>query len=258
MQSRPTLRQLATNLAALTVLVTAIIFAACGTRPVTADLVLLNGNVVTVDAGQSHAEAIAIHADTIMAVGSNDEIQTLIGAATEVIELDGQTVIPGFIESHAHFMGLGKSLMRLRLAPVRSHDEIIAIVEAAAAEAQPGEWILGRGWHQEKWDIVPQPNIEGLPLHHALSSVSPDNPVMLSHASGHAIMVNACAMELAGVTSETVAPEGGEIVVDSDGNPIGIFRENAEELFNEAYNQSRADRTAEEIRAKLLFVNLEE
>lgn len=254
MQSRTTLRQLATNLMALTVLVTAIILAACGMRPVTADLVLLNGNVVTVDDQQPHAEAVAIHADTIMAVGTVAEIEALIGPNTKTIELDGQTVIPGFIESHAHFTGLGKSLMRLRLALARSHDEIVAIIEAAVAEAQPGEWILGRGWHQEKWDIVPQPNIDGLPLHHALSSVSPDNPVMLSHASGHAIMVNAKAMELAGVTSETVAPEGGEIVVDSDGNPIGIFRENAEGLFDEVYDLSRSNRTPEEIRAEELRV----
>lgn len=254
MLSRPKFKSITIALSALTVLATAIIFTACSTGPVTADLVLLGGNVVTVDDAQPVAEAIAIHADTIMAVGTVAEIEALIGSNTKQIQLEGKTVIPGFIESHAHFMGLGKSLMRLRLASARNHDEIVTMVETAVAEAQPGEWILGRGWHQEKWDSVPQPNVEGLPLHEALSAISPDNPVMLSHASGHAIMVNAKAMELAGVTSSTVAPEGGEIVTDNDGNPIGIFRENAEELFDYAYDQSRANRTPEEIRAEELRV----
>ena len=105
----------------------------------------------------------------------------------------------------------------------------------AVADAEPGELISGRGWHQEKWDRVPPGNIDGLPTHHTLSAVSPDNPVVLEHASGHAVFANAKAMELAGITSETPDPDGGEIVHDADGNPIGAFRERAQGLLGAAY-----------------------
>ncbi len=222
--------------------------------PDSAERVLTNGNIITVDEDNPTAEAIAIAGDRIIAVGTNDDINAMVGENTEVIDLEGRTVVPGFIDAHAHFMSLGKSLMRLRLAPAKNYDGIVAMVKEAVANAQPGEWILGRGWHQEKWDEVPEPTVEGLPTHHAFSEISPDNPVMLSHASGHAILVNARAMALAGVVAETVAPEGGEIVRDAAGEPIGIFRENAGELFTAAYDLSRANRTVDEIRAEELKV----
>ena len=104
-------------------------------------------------------------------------------------------------------MGLGQSRMVIDLMDVTSWDEIVAQVgDAAAKTAKPGEWIRGRGWHQEKWTAVPQPNVEGFPIHDALSKVSPNNPVMLEHASGHAAYVNAKAMELAGITAATHEP----------------------------------------------------
>jgi len=228
------------------------LFTGCGTRPATADLVFVNGKVVTVDESTPQAQAVAVHGDTIMAVGSDETIRALIGDNTTVIDLDGRLLIPGFIDSHAHFMSLGKSLMRLRLAPARDYDEIVAMVRDAVGKAQPGEWILGRGWHQEKWDRAPQPNIDGLPTHRTLSEISPDNPVVLTHASGHAMLVNAKAMELAGITRDTPDPEGGELVRDTDGNPIGVFRENAEDLISIVYDQYQAARTPEQIRAEEL------
>ena len=219
-----------------------------------ASLVCLNGHVVTLDESMPSAEAVAVQGDTILAVGSNDSLRAYIGSDTKVIDLEGRTVIPGFIESHAHFMGLGKSLMRLRLAQARNYDEIVIMVKDAVSKSQPGEWILGRGWHQEKWDRTPVPNVEGLPTHRTLSEISPDNPVMLSHASGHAILVNAKAMELAGVTRATPDPEGGQIVRDAASDLIGIFRENAETLIDIAYDRSLSSRTAEQIRTDELKV----
>jgi predicted amidohydrolase YtcJ len=206
----------------------------CAGEPGTADLVLRNGKVVTVDDALPDGEAIAIHGDRILAVGSDSAIAEYIGPGTEVIDLDGQLAIPGFIESHGHFLGVGAAKMQLDLMSVANWDEIVSMVADAVAEAEPGQFIRGRGWHQEKWDREPPGNVDGLPTHHTLSAVSPDNPVVLTHASGHASFANAKAMEMAGITSETPDPDGGEIVHDADGNPIGAFRERAQGLLSAA------------------------
>ena len=187
--------------------------------PAPATLVLRNGKIVTVDAAMPEAQAIAIRGDRIAAIGTNDSIQPYIGASTQVIDLRGQLAIPGLIESHGHFMGLGQSKMTLDLMDVEDWNEIVAMVAAAAKQAKPGEWIIGRGWHQEKWSSVPKPNVEGFPFHDELSKVSPNNPVMLTHASGHASFVNARAMELSNITRRG-DPSGGEILKDPGGRPI--------------------------------------
>jgi predicted amidohydrolase YtcJ len=212
--------------------------AGCAGEPETADLVLRNGKVVTVDDAVPDGQAIAVRGGTILAVGSDSEIAEYVGPETEVIDLDGQLAIPGIIDSHAHFMGIGAAKMQLDLMGVANWDEIVAMVADAVAEAAPGELIRGRGWHQEKWDRVPPGNVEGLPTHHTLSAVSPDNPVILTHASGHSSFANAKAMEMAGITSETPDPPGGEIVHDADGSPIGVFRERAQGLLSAAYESA--------------------
>jgi predicted amidohydrolase YtcJ len=211
-----------------------------------ATLVLRNGKVVTVDAATPDAQAIAIRGDRIAAVGTNDSIQRYIGPATQVIDLRGRLAIPGLIESHGHFMGLGQSKMTLDLMDVKDWDEIVSMVAAAARQAKPGEWIIGRGWHQEKWSSVPKPNVEGFPFHDALSKVSPNNPVMLTHASGHASFVNAKAMEAANIVASTQNPSGGEILKDAAGRPIGLLRETASGLAGRALDAWRAKKTAEE------------
>ena len=211
-----------------------------------ATLVLRNGNIVTVDEAKPRAEAIAIRGDRIAAVGPNAEIQAYVGPSTQVIDLAGQTAIPGLIESHGHFMGLGQSKMNLDLMDVKDWNEIVSLVGSAARRAKPGEWILGRGWHQEKWTSVPQPNIEGFPMHDTLSQVSPNNPVMLTHASGHATFVNAKAMEAAGITGQTQNPSGGEILKDQGGRPIGLLRETASGLASRAYNEWLSKKTPAE------------
>ena len=211
-----------------------------------ATLVLRNGKVVTVDAAMPEAQAIAVRGDRIIAVGTNDSIRQYVGPATEVIDLRGQLAIPGLVESHGHFMGFGQSKMTLDLMDVKDWDEIVTMVAAAAKQAQPGEWILGRGWHQEKWSSVPQPNVEGFPVHDALSKVSPNNPVMLTHASGHASFVNASAMAAANVTRATINPSGGEILKDATGRPIGLLRETASGIAAKALDEWRATKTPAE------------
>ena len=186
-----------------------------------ATLVLTNGKVVTVETSPAEARAIAITGDRITAVGSDDEIKKYIGAGTEVIDAGGQLVMPGFIESHGHFSGVGEAQLVLKLATANTWDDILAMVENAAKAAKPGQWIYGRGWHQEKWTTPPSPNVEGFPTEASLSRVSPNNPVLLTHASGHASFANALAMKLSGVTRTTKNPEGGEILKDEKGDPDG-------------------------------------
>ncbi|MDA7979942.1 MAG: amidohydrolase [Pirellulales bacterium] len=196
-----------------------------------AKMIILGGKIVTVDEDQPTAEALAVSGDRILALGTNDEIQKLADEETHVIHLNGELVIPGFIECHGHFTGVGQSMMMLDLRKARTWDDIVKQVADAAKEARPGEWIFGRGWHQEKWESAPSPNVEGYPVHTALSAVSPDNPVSLTHASGHMSFANAAAMKISNVTRATRNPPGGEIVHDETGEPIGVFRETAQSLI---------------------------
>jgi predicted amidohydrolase YtcJ len=214
-------------------------------------LVLTNGKIVTVDAQHPEAEALAVVGDRIVAVGSAKEIRRYIGSRTEVVDLGGRLAIPGFIEGHGHFMGLGQSRMILDLTKVRSWDEIVAMVEAAADSASPGEWILGRGWHQEKWDGVPSDAVDGVPPHRTLSAVSPANPVYLTHASGHASIANGKALELAGIGRSTKDPAGGTIVRDARGAATGLLRENAQGLVRRAMARDEERRSPEEATAQL-------
>ena len=216
-----------------------------------ADLVLLHGTIITVDAKHPGATALAVSGDTVLAVGTDAEIQRYVGPGTRVLDLHGATALPGFIESHGHFLGLGESRMQLDLTKAASWGEIVRMVAAAVQTARPGAWILGRGWHQEKWDRPPQPNVEGLPVGEDLAAVSPDNPVLLTHASGHAVFVNRKALELAGIGPDTKDPPGGEIVRDATGRPIGMLRDRAAGLVRQVYAASQAGRSPAEIRAHL-------
>jgi predicted amidohydrolase YtcJ len=214
-----------------------------------AELVLTNGRVVTMDPNLPEAQAVAISGDRIVAVGTAAEIQRYVGSGTEVIDLAGRLAIPGFIEGHGHFMGLGRAKTILDLTTARNWDEIVAMVGEAARSAQPGSWIVGRGWHQSKWDRSPEPMVEENPVHTSLSRVSPDNPVYLTHASGHGSFVNAKAMEVAGITRATPDPAGGEIVKDAQGNPTGLLRETAQGLAGQALARYEAQRPQEQILA---------
>lgn len=196
-----------------------------------ADLVITNAKVVTVDDAVPGAEAVAVRAGRILALGTSEEMKRHVGTSTEVIDAQGQLVIPGFIESHGHFNGVGDAQLNLQLMKTTSWDEILAMVADAVKTAKPGQWIIGRGWHQEKWTSRPEPNVEGFPTHASLDKVSPDNPVILTHASGHASFANGKALQLSGITRNTENPAGGDILKDPNGNPTGLMRERASGLI---------------------------
>ena len=218
--------------------------------PQSADLVLRNGKVVTMEQAKPEAQAIAIRGDRIVAVGTDQEIRAFTGPATKVVDLRGRLAIPGFIEGHGHFMGVGASKMVLNLRDVNNWGQIVAMVAAAAREAKPGAWILGRGWHQAKWDKAPEPNVKGFPVHDSLSRAAPQNPVLLTHASGHAAFVNAEALRLAGIDKNTADPPGGEILKDKGGNPTGLLNERAQRLASAAHDAYESKRPAAELDAQ--------
>jgi len=216
-----------------------------------ATLVLHHGRIATVDDAKPEAQALAARGDALVAVGTDAEIAPYIGPRTRVIDLQGRRAVPGFIDAHGHFTGVGDARIVLNLTRVKNWDEIVAMVKEAAGKARPGEWIRGRGWHQEKWDRPPAPAVEGFPTHESLSAASPNNPVVLEHASGHASFANAKAMELAGVTRATPSPAGGDILKDARGEPTGLFRETADRLLDAAYARARQGMKPEEREAEV-------
>ncbi|MEM7000864.1 MAG: amidohydrolase [Pseudomonadota bacterium] len=210
-----------------------------------ADLVLKNGNVITLE-GDTPLQAVAVRGDTIVGLGADAEIEAFVGPQTQVIDLDGRTAIPGFIEGHGHFLSFGRAQQILDLTTANSWDDIVGQVAAAADAAAPGEWIFGRGWHQEKWQQLPAELVDGVPVNDALNRVAPEHPVVLGHASGHAAMVNAAALRAAGIDNNTVDPPGGTIVRKTDGTPTGLLRENAEDPVNQAAAAYQASFSAAE------------
>lgn len=244
--------RLAIFLFCLSIILSSLFNSSCQKKVEPADLVLMNGKIVTVDEALPQAEAVAIKGDTIVAIGQNKQIRRYIGDKTQVIDLAGKLALPGFTDSHGHFTSLGESKMVLDLTKAQSWEDIVAMVAEAAKNAKPGEWIVGRGWHQEKWIKAPEPNISGLPFHYELSQVSPHNPVILTHASGHSCLTNAKAMELAKITKATQDPPGGQIVRDRRGNPIGAFIETAQNLVRRAMSAAQAQLTPEEREARII------
>jgi hypothetical protein len=217
----------------------AIAFFACQPnqpRTTTPDLILFNGNFFTADSTLPQASALAVAAGRILAVGNDAEIKKLAGPNTQVIDLQGAFAMPGFIEGHGHFSSLGRSLMNLNLMQTKSWAEITGMVAEKAKSVPAGEWIEGRGWHQEKWSESPGETVNGYPFNTALSEASPQHPVVLYHASGHGLIANNKAIELAGISRETADPVGGRIVRDAKGNLTGVFEENAMELIERPFS----------------------
>jgi len=202
-----------------------------------ADLVIYNANIYAVDTTYQEATSIAIKDGLILKIGSESDIEKLSDENTEKINAEGKFVMPGFIEGHGHYSGLGYSLINLNFLQSKSWEDIVDAVAKRATEVKPGQWIIGRGWHQEKWDSIPKQNMYNYPFHYTLSDVSPDNPVLLYHASGHSVYANKKAMDLAGITKETSNPVGGEIVRNSDGDAIGVFEERAMGVFKNKYQE---------------------
>lgn len=213
-----------------------------------ADIVFKNANVLKCNGAMEQAEAVAIQAGRVLAVGSNSEVDAFVEqGTTKVIDAIGQTITPGLTDSHLHFVGLGQSLQMLDLRDATSWNEVVAQVERASKLLPKGAWIEGRGWHQSKWTEAPENNVDGYPSHVSMSELVPDHPVVLTHASGHALFANEAAMKLAGVGPDSSDPAGGEILKDANGQPIGVFRENAGSLIRRAQMRS-AEKLSEEDR----------
>ena len=222
----------------LVFLLLVVLLVRCGEKRPPADLIV-TGTIYTVNDENPIAQCVAVKDGKIVFVGSSSDGMGFKGEKTELIDLGTRVMTPGFIEGHGHIMGVGYNELNLDLMSVKNYDELIAKVKEAVGKAKPGQWIQGRGWHQEKWDTKPAKMVKGFQTHELLSAVSPDNPVFLRHASGHAAMANAKAMEIAGVnqlSKESLSKsnsEGGEIIRDELGNPTGIFSERAMSLISE-------------------------
>jgi predicted amidohydrolase YtcJ len=189
------------------------------------DLLLYNGNVLTIDPARPRAEAIAVRDGRIVAVGSDDDLETYRSGAARVIDLDGATVMPGFIDAHTHFVSGGMTLSRVRLGGLFTMREWQQAVLAKVREAEPGVWVSGRGWDDTK-----RTDVVALPTKEELDEVSPENPVYLGRADGHVGWANSLALREAGITRDTNDPYGGHIMRDEHGEPTGVLQETAKLL----------------------------
>jgi predicted amidohydrolase YtcJ len=194
-------------------------------RVAPADIVFKNGNVYTANDKAPQARAIAVKADRIVFVGTNEAAQKYVGASTRVVDLHGRTVLPGFTDSHQHLSGVGQREMTLNLEGTTSLEDLLAKVKARVDQAKPGEWVTGRGWIETHW----QPPV--FPTRWDLDKVSPNNPVILGRADGHGAVANSAALKLAGVDKSTPNPFGGEISKDKQsGEPNGMLLDAAQGL----------------------------
>jgi predicted amidohydrolase YtcJ len=196
--------------------------------PPPADLIVTGGRIYTVDAAHPMAEALAVRGSRLVFVGSASEAQVFRGPSTRIVDARGSTIIPGMVDAHAHLLDVGQTLRQVDLSGAATFDEIVARVAERARSTPPGTWIRGWGWDQNRWPG------QRFPTHEALSAAVPGHPVLLDRVDGHAMLANARAMQLAGITRETRDPPGGRVLRDAAGNPTGVFVDNAEALIARA------------------------
>src|SRR6185295_10128420 len=190
-----------------------------------ADIVFKNGNVYTANDNAPKAQAVAVKDDKIVFAGTNAAAQKYVGPNTRVVDLKGNTVLPGFTDSHQHLSGVGQREMTLNLEGTTSLEDLLAKVKARVDQAQPGQWVTGRGWIETHW------NPAAFPTRWDLDKVSPNNPVILGRADGHGAVANSAALKLAGVDKTAPNPFGGEISKDKEsGEPNGMLLDAAQGL----------------------------
>lgn len=192
-----------------------------------ADVVFKNGNIYTVNDKQARAEAVAVKGDKIIFVGSNKNVKAYEGTDTKIVDLKGNTVVPGLTDSHYHLAGVGAREMNLNLEGTNTLEDFLAKVKERVDRSQPGAWVTGRGWIETFWK--PQT----FPTRYDLDKISPNNPVYLTRADGHAGVANSAAIKLAGVDKNTQNPFGGEVMKDKQtGEPNGMFVDAAQSLIS--------------------------
>ena len=238
------------HLAALILAATALISCQSQTEP--PETIVL-GRMVTMDPQQPQVSAVAINNGRFSFVGDQAAALALRGPDTRVIDLEDATAYPGFIDAHLHVAGIGAAQRSVDLTGASSFSELIDRVAARASTLRPGVVLQGRGWHQSKWLKPPAGHIAGFPTHHALSEAVPNHSVVLEHANGHSVLLNQRAMEQLGIDANTIAPEGGVIVI-SDGQPTGLLHETAIELAAplQAYDAQTAEELVELAQQHLL------
>ncbi len=205
----------------LLILVIALSFGIADAQSFTADIVITNANVRTMDAKRTVARSIAILNGKIVAIGTDADTRQLIGPKTRVIDAGGKTVLPGFNDAHVHFMETGQQLSAVDLRNAQTPEEFVRRIRDFAAKLPKGRWILGGKWDHENW----KPN--NLPTAAMIDAVTPDNPVFIDRLDGHMALANSLAMRLAGITRETKDVDGGLIVRDASGVPAGVFKDAA-------------------------------
>jgi predicted amidohydrolase YtcJ len=188
-----------------------------------ADLILVNGNVYTVNDKQPHAESIAVKDERVVFVGSNEEAKKFRSDSTPIIDLGGKTVVPGLTDSHCHIFGIGERDMRLNLEGTNSLQEFIQKIKERVAQTERGRWITGRGWIETFWKPA------AFPTRQDLDKIAPDNPVFLTRADGHASVVNSAALKVAKIDNTSPNPFGGQIS-KTNGEPNGMLLDNAQDL----------------------------
>ncbi len=190
----------------------------------TADLIITNAKVWTVDKAHPKAKAVAVLGDRIIAVGSDADVEVLRGGATKVIDAHGKLLLPGFNDAHVHFVDGGLQLDSVQLNDAASTDEFVRRIAEQAKKTPKGEWIEGGDWDETKWSPP------SLPTKELIDPVTPDNPAFLGRYDGHAALANSAALRLAGITAQTSDPPGGVIVRDAQGNPTGVLKDAAKDL----------------------------
>ena len=204
----------------------AILFTSCSEDQSckSADVVLINSTIYTLNDSAPSAQALAFLGDTLVFVGSNALSKEYQCNDAKVIDLKGSYVYPGFVDSHAHLKGIGHRENSLNLQGIDSLKEMLTTVEIFSNGIQPGEWVVGRGWIEKVW---PE---KRFPTRYELDRFSSDKPVILERADGHAVVVNSLALELAGISSESNDPHGGRIEKDKNGEPTGMLIDKATAL----------------------------
>ncbi|MFN2460198.1 MAG: amidohydrolase [Candidatus Velthaea sp.] len=219
-------------------------FALGGAAPDAApDLIVQHAVVYTVDAARPRAEALSVRAGRIVAVGSNAAVGASAGPATTVVDARGATIVPGLIDAHMHLEGVGAAARILGVFDTATYDELLRRVAERVARPNASEWIIGRGWDQNRWPG------QQFPEHARLDAVSAHHPIVLTRVDGHALLANAEAMRRAHITPATTDPPGGRIVRDSAGAPTGVFIDNAQDLVRRAVPPPTDDELRADIRA---------
>jgi predicted amidohydrolase YtcJ len=222
---------------------------ACSQRetPDSATFVVKNARIWTGNSEQPWAEAIASRGDTIIAVGSNADVEALIGEDTEVISAPGSMLVPGFIDSHVHFISGGAGLASVQLRDATTREAFASRIGEFAKTLNAGEWIMYGDWDHTLWGGE-------LPARDWIDALTPDNPVWVYRLDGHMALANSAALELAGVDVDTADVEGGTIVRYGDGRPTGILKDNAMLLVEAAIPEATAARLDREAQAAMAYV----